>query len=480
VAWGESWQFASHLDVSEVSRLGLLGGTTDSAGVEERSEDAHGENTSATESRRRAASGLVESHDAVFRRTARRYSICTDDAEDAYQRALEILLTKAPPIEGDALVRWMQTVTKREALAVLRQRERLLGSPRTPSHDDADRDPLDLIASESPGPNDQLARRERVARSGEALQALKPQEARALTLKAQGYSYAEIGEMTGWSYTKINRCMAEGRKRFLQVFADIEQGRRCEELATALSAFADGEGANGSTDAVEFHLRSCATCRAKLRAYRAVPGKVFDLLPAGPILDHSMGGGPHEWIVDRAAAAADRVREAGYSLLARGGGGGGGEATALATAGGTRGAGVAAVAKVLAICGATAAGGATCVATGLVDPGAVGGGQGPDHQKPAVERPAKPIESPVRHQQPTEQPPTETPAATKEESSPAAVQQPTPTEQKTRQFSFESSSAPSSSTGSSSGGEFGGPSGGGGGESSSGGGGSGGGFGIEG
>jgi hypothetical protein len=30
---------------------------------------------------------------------------------------------------------------------------------------------------------------------------LKPQEVRALTLKAQGYSYAEIGEITGWSYT---------------------------------------------------------------------------------------------------------------------------------------------------------------------------------------------------------------------------------------------------------------------------------------
>ena len=480
VVWGESWQFWAHLDVSEVSRLGLLGGTTDHAGVEERSEDAHGEKTSATESRRRAASGLVDSHDAVFRRTARRYSICADDAEDAYQRALEILLTKAPPIEGDALVRWMQTVTKREALAVRRQRERLLGSPRTPSHDDdADRDPLDFIASESPGPNDQLARRERVARSGEALQALKPQEVRALTLKAQGYSYAEIGEMTGWSYTKINRCMAEGRKRFLQVFADIEQGRRCEELATALSAFADGEGANGSTDAVEFHLRSCATCRAKLRAYRAVPGKVFDLLPAGPILDHSVGGGPHEWIVDRAAAAVDKIREAGYSLLARGGGGGGSEATALATAGGTRGAGVAAVAKVLAICGATAAGGATCVATGLVDPGVVEGGQGPDHQKPAMERPVKPVDSPVVHEERTEQPPAETPTASREANPPAAVQQPTPTQQKTRQFSFESSSPPSSSS-SSSGGEFGGPSSGGGGSGGGGGGSGGGGFGIEG
>ena len=64
-----------------------------------------------------------------------------------------------------------------------------------------ERDPLDLIASDAPGPNDRAARRERVARSGEALRALKPQEVRALTLKAQGYSYAEIGEITGWTYT---------------------------------------------------------------------------------------------------------------------------------------------------------------------------------------------------------------------------------------------------------------------------------------
>src|SRR5262249_59606632 len=135
----------------------------------------------------------------------------------------------------------------REALAVRRQRERLLGSPRIRSAEAGeDRDPLDSIASDGPGPNDRVARQERVTRSGEALNALKPQEVRALTLKAQGYSYAEIAEITGWTYTKINRCMAEGRKRFLQVFADIEQGRRCEELAGALSELVDGEGANGS------------------------------------------------------------------------------------------------------------------------------------------------------------------------------------------------------------------------------------------
>jgi hypothetical protein len=55
---------------------------------------------------------------------------------------------------------------------------------------------------------------------------------------------------------------------------------------------ADAEGANGSTDALEFHLRSCAACRAKLRAFRAIPQKVFELMPAGPALDQSMGGRP--------------------------------------------------------------------------------------------------------------------------------------------------------------------------------------------
>jgi DNA-directed RNA polymerase specialized sigma24 family protein len=84
--------------------------------------------------RRRAALTLVEGHDAAFRRTARRYSLCAADAEDAYQRALEIVLTKAPAITGERLVRWMQTVTKHEALAVRRQRERMLTASRIRSN----------------------------------------------------------------------------------------------------------------------------------------------------------------------------------------------------------------------------------------------------------------------------------------------------------------------------------------------------------
>ncbi len=441
--------------------LAALDGVTD-----ERTEEA------TPESRKRAASELIQSHDAVFRRTARRYSICADDSEDAYQRALEILLTKAPPITGVSLVRWMQTVTKREALAVRRQRERLLSGRPPVDEDEPDRDPLDSIASDLPGPNDRAVRRERVTRSGEALRTLKPQEVRALTLKAEGYSYAEIGEITGWTYTKINRCMAEGRKRFFEAFADIEQGRRCEELAASLSALADGEVEVDGAEEVHIHLRSCAGCRAKLRAFRQIPHRVLELMSTGPALDYSAGGRPHEWIADRGGALMDKAREVGVGLMSRGAGDG---TSQVAAAGGARGAGMATVAKVLAVCGATAAGGAACVATGVVEPGLVAGGN--DSSGPAIEETIRPAETPIDEAEAG--PAGGEPVTAQEiEADASEAAAPTPAQQAAKQFSFETdagSPAASSPTG---GGEFGAPapSGGGGGSSGSGGGG---GFGFE-
>ena len=71
--------------------------------------------------RKRAAVETYSQHERALRRTARRYSLCADDAEDAFQRALEILLTKAPTDDPRELIRWTQTVVKHEALAVRRE-----------------------------------------------------------------------------------------------------------------------------------------------------------------------------------------------------------------------------------------------------------------------------------------------------------------------------------------------------------------------
>lgn len=442
------------MGVEEVRGLAAVDGV-----IAERQEEA------TPESRRRAAATLVESHDAVFRRTARRYSICADDADDAYQRALEILLTKAPPITGVSLVRWMQVVTKREALAVRRQRERLLNGRPPVAEDEPDRDPLDSIASELPGPNDRAVRHERVVRSGEALRTLKPQEVRALTLKAEGYSYAEIGEITGWTYTKINRCMAEGRKRFLEAFADIEQGRRCEELADTLSALADGEASVAGAEDVHVHLRGCSGCRAKLRAFREIPQRVQQLMPVGPATDYSAGGRAHEWMSERGSAFVDKAREVGIGLMSRGAGDG---TTQVAAAGGTRGAGMTALAKVLAVCGATAVGSASCVATGIVDPGGIAGAS--DAEPPKTIESVRPVETPIDA---AEAAPTEPTESAADQTITQEAPEPTPTQQAAKQFSFESGAGGAAPSG----GEFGGPAPSGGG--SSGGGSSGGGFGIE-
>jgi RNA polymerase sigma factor (sigma-70 family) len=228
---------------------------------------------------------LISAHEPVLRRTARRWSLCADDGDDAYQRALEILLTKAPTDSPDELLRWMQTVIKHEALAVRRQRERMLGFP-IPAEASAG-DPLDSLPSELAGPGDRIERSERIARSSEALSGLKPQEARALALGAGGYSYREIGRLTGWTYTKVNRCMAEGRKRFLELYASLEDGSRCEELADELAGLARGE-AGGPSPPLRRHLRGCGRCRAVLRRERETRSGLLGALTPVLLLPRSV------------------------------------------------------------------------------------------------------------------------------------------------------------------------------------------------
>jgi RNA polymerase sigma factor (sigma-70 family) len=350
---------------------------------------------------------MIAQHERALKQTARRYSLCADDAEDAYQRAMEILLTKAPTEQPRELSRWTHTVIRHEALAIRRNRERLLGNPATAESREGGGavDWVELIPTAADdGPDRRVERRETIARSREALQALKPAELRALTLLAEGYSYAEIGQRTGWSYTKINRCLSEGRERFRSLVSRSEDGSRCAEMSPILSAFCDGETSEAEAAAVQEHLRACVHCRAVMRAYRATPGAAAVLAPTLPaprsLLDraHEILGGLH---------------------LRLPGTGGGADSTMaqVAAAGGTRGVGMAALAKVLAVCAGTAGGAAACVAAGVV-PAPIG--LMPDDVKqPTVERVSPAAIEASQHEAPTYDPTT--PAADSE-SQPAPAQ----------------------------------------------------------
>src|SRR5918995_972203 len=109
-----------------------------------------------------AALALLARHGAQILATARRYAATPEDAEDAYARGVEILLTKAPSTNEDELIPWLKTVVKHEV--------------------------------------------------------------RALLLKAEGFSYREICSITGWSYTKVNRLLTEGRRAFLHRMSGIQRG----------------------------------------------------------------------------------------------------------------------------------------------------------------------------------------------------------------------------------------------------------------
>jgi hypothetical protein len=82
---------------------------------------------------------------------------------------------------------------------------------------------------------------------------------------AAGSSYAQIAQETGWSYTKVNRCITEGRRSFLARYASIESGAECERWAPVVSAMIDGEATHDQIAAARPHLRNCPACRAMAR-----------------------------------------------------------------------------------------------------------------------------------------------------------------------------------------------------------------------
>ncbi len=335
----------------------------------------------AAAARKRAAVETYVRHEQTLQRTARRYSLCGDDADDALQRALEILLLKAPTTDPRELIRWTQTVVKHEALAIRRDRERTLAGPAAAPTQEGDADWTSLIPAENDGPAERAERHEEIVRSREALQALKPQELRALGLLAEGYSYREIGAITGYSQTKINRCLAEGRERFRSLLARSADGRRCAEMGPRLSAFCDGEAPAEEEAELREHLRACPHCRSTLRAYRAAPAAAAALAPTLPL--------PRSLL--------ERAHDAFAGLATRVGGGGGESAVSqVAATGGSRGAGMAVLAKVLAVCAGTV-GGAACAATGVIPtPLALDSGRAEQQVERSAEPESEPASAEVR------------------------------------------------------------------------------------
>jgi RNA polymerase sigma factor (sigma-70 family) len=194
-------------------------------------------------------------------RLARRHSLCAPDADDAVQRAFEILLRRAGGVQPATALSWLRTVVKHEAMAIRASRLRLLGGC------DEELDAREAV--EVPGPSERAADRERAHRALAALATLKRDEARALVLQAAGRTYAEIEAETGWSRTKVNRALTEGRAAFRARVAAFDDGGDCPSHAAQLPALARGHAPADELILLRAHLRGCPRCRTKLRELRA-------------------------------------------------------------------------------------------------------------------------------------------------------------------------------------------------------------------
>ncbi|MGI8594488.1 MAG: zf-HC2 domain-containing protein [Solirubrobacteraceae bacterium] len=302
--------------------------------------------------------GTVHRNASSLLRLARQHSICVDDAHDAYQRGIEIFLRRADDVEPETALGWLRTVIKHEAMGIRRSRLQLV---------DGDAVDLDQHEASLPSPDEQVAAFDRLAASAEAMQRLKPQELRALWLLAQGLSYEEIGQATGWSDTKVNRCITEGRRSFIQRVRGIESGEECERWTPVLSAIADGEATSEQLVEVRPHLRNCPACRATIRDFHRAPRDISAVIPipfAAAGLASAEGSASLVdvlvVILEGARSAVTATRDGIVNVLARTPGGG--EAAGAALAGGGSGLAVGG-AKVAALCVSVsvAAGGTYCL-----------------------------------------------------------------------------------------------------------------------
>src|SRR3954462_10232066 len=114
---------------------------------------------------------LIARRGAEVLSMARRHAVNDQDAEDAYQRGLEILLTKAPSVEEDVIVPWLKVVVKHEAYALARERARDLPSGHAV---------FDALPGDGGDGDDRAERIDRMRVGSEALSRLKPQETRCL------------------------------------------------------------------------------------------------------------------------------------------------------------------------------------------------------------------------------------------------------------------------------------------------------------
>jgi hypothetical protein len=296
--------------------------------------------------------------------------------------------------------------------------------------------------------DDLLDGRERVSRSAEALRRIKPDEARALMLKANGLSYEEIASELGWTYTKVNRCITEGRARFIRLYQEIEAGESCERFAPTLASLAAGTASAEALLELRPHIRNCSACRATVRDLHTTRlGRLAALWPIPALV------APLRWVTGRGAVEVSDIEPSHverlgdltptdvpnlYDALSSADAlpgvpsgrwlelkaqvygwmhrlqGSDVVTTAQVTAGAGGGGRIATIGAIVGLCLSSVGAGTVCVVTGIVpNPlSTLGGHEAPHHPLPAKKPPARDHAATPPRREPKRALPTPTPTPT--------------------------------------------------------------------
>jgi RNA polymerase sigma factor (sigma-70 family) len=207
-------------------------------------------------------------------RYAARYTPTLQDAEDAYQRAMLIALTKAPTADGDQFMAWLHTVLRHEAIAVARVQARegpAVGADVSESLSETLAAPLavDSIA----------AWRERYRALDEALEGLTEPQRACLILQSAGESYERIHAITGYSLRKIERSVLEGRRALRHWQVELIEGAVCERMGPLIDRAVAGDADRRERRRVSKHIAHCGACRGRMRRERDLRTRLGALAP---------------------------------------------------------------------------------------------------------------------------------------------------------------------------------------------------------
>ena len=150
----------------------------------------------------------AEKHDYLLA-IARRNAHTEADAAQALQEAFASFIAKFDPHRGAPPLAWLTLTLKRQCWRQRREAhlDRHYGQEAETGGEELGSF-LERLSSLEPQPAERVIEREDCRRR---LARLKPDERTALGMRAAGLSYAEIGELRGWTHTKVNRCLSEGR-----------------------------------------------------------------------------------------------------------------------------------------------------------------------------------------------------------------------------------------------------------------------------